>query len=1056
MLITAVAKEYKKWYVSTKQKLQEEGKPSSNEVLEKMWLDHMSKADTSGMMKYIHHEDRGARTAIQFNGSKPTETLVLAVKDNKDGTITVATLEHGTYTFANGSMKSVNTAKGGQVMMPIMENIQRQSEVAGVSGFNMPFTPLSAAANEWASKYMLIGLAEKSGGVLGPLIKKAHISAKKKSDLYNHTVNLLVDGYRDSLLVQKMKVMLNLTGDVDRYKLSEVMNIAYQNARHTQEVLATELPKLDKWIERSVRSKEDRAKIDYIIGRSGFMHLLDNTEVMAELNKGEKEINDILAMVPHNTMQLKEATDLMKYQMYGEVTNGRINSNGSKTIEQLAAILALKEDGNWDTFKRLKKVDNGKLYVELLRLSGMNKSLHEVVHLGRTNRVGTGSGKVYTGYDGNGILDVYDGAHEYAYTTQDKLNEYLKDPRWKIVRPLKEEDKSDKGKLILLAREGTGSFQDGLGLDKNIIRNGVPIDTKYVRDMTRQFGDSWIEKNNIVMDMDNGYERYRVVLNNEDKVRNGLKSNIAHTLYRTWVHNAQLVEMGTIQKMAVESMTETGEVGLDNIIRNIKHNAVAEEKKELKPFISTEMTYDELAEKYPEIYKMYTPVKNISDYGAFSSVVKYVRKDMEDILIGYPKGSLLKDDTTLGITLQRAETVYKQLVQMIKLKMVVANPVKLGMDIVSNTTLLMSMDVDMGEIAKGYPEGAKYANEMSGLEGELVLAKIELAKAEAMHEDMTGIDKKIKKIEDRIKKHPFNHALKHGFIQSHGTSMLVKEMDTITGLQKTIDDVVKLVVQDQKGNPNKVHDAIVWFMNAGFGIDDMLNSVGNMSKLKGTTFGEELTGIADRIADKKMSKVIKDEQDRLGRKLSEDEVREIQKDADTVRYISEFIAAPSSELVRQGSRAMQLGDLVGRWTLYIHEVKKGLKKAGVRVDGMSTEELLLALDVTEGSKEIEKQAATFATDTFIDYRMNLPKEIQVLSDYGVLMFPAFWMRAQKVIWNLAKYHPINAGAGLLVTDLLGIDGASIMDASLPNKIMSGTIAAAGQNVLSPGTILLGF
>lgn len=57
-----------------------------------------------------------------------------------------------------------------------------------------------------------------------------------------------------------------------------------------------------------------------------------------------------------------------------------------------------------------------------------------------------------------------------------------------------------------------------------------------------------------------------------------------------------------------------------------------------------------------------------------------------------------------------------------------------------------------------------------------------------------------------MERHPFYPAIKNGFIQSQGTSMLVKEYDTISGLQKTIDDVVKMVVTDEKGNPNKMHD----------------------------------------------------------------------------------------------------------------------------------------------------------------------------------------------------------------------------------------------------------
>ena len=71
------------------------------------------------------------------------------------------------------------------------------------------------------------------------------------------------------------------------------------------------------------------------------------------------------------------------------------------------------------------------------------------------------------------------------------------------------------------------------------------------------------------------------------------------------------------------------------------------------------------------------------------------------------------------------------------------------------------------------------------------------------------------------------------------------------------------------------------------------------------------------------------------------------------------------------------------------------------------------------------------------------------------MFPSFWLRAQKVIYNLIKYHPINAGAGLVLTDVLNLNGASIIDANVLNKMSQGTLIQAGQDVLSPGTIILG-
>lgn len=1050
MLITAVPKVYKEWYVSTKNKMEADGKSVSNGQLEKIWLDHITKNDKSGLMQYIHHSDRGARTAIQFGKSNPKETLVLGTKINANGSVSVATLD-GVYTFNKGSEVSRNTYKGMSVTMPIMKDIEMQAS-AELSGFGVPFNVLSSQANRWASDYFMVGMSKKVGGVIGPLIEKAHVKAKQKSDLYRSTVNLVATGYRDSEFIAKMRVMLKVSGDIDDKMLAKAVTVAYNNARMTKEVLDTKLPELDKWVKREFRNSVDQKNLNDIFGRSGFMHLMDNNDILVKLSdtRVDVDIDALIQSIPHSKVQMKEAEMLAEYMLTG-VVNGRTNAGVSHTVEQLAALVVLKDSSRLNTFKKLRS-NSPELFVEMLRLSGMVKSLNEVIYKGKRNSVGQGSGKVYTGYDGYGMMDVYEGTHEYKYVTREEMNEALKDPRWKVIRT------PEGRKVGIIARESLNSYQEGLGLDKDVIRNGVPIDSNYVKGMINTHGTSWLAENNVVGDSDNGYMRYRIVLTSDEKKINGYMDNVAHTLYRTWVHNAQVIEMQTVQGLITENMTAKGDVGVIDMEKAIDRNNTSDIKVEIKPFLDTDMTYEELREKYPNVYKRYTPVKNISNYGDMREKITYVRKDMEDVLIGYSTGSIFKDDTTFGVTLQRVETVYKQLVQMLKLKLVVANPMKLAMDTVSNTTLLMSMDVGIEEIAKGFPEALRLANEMSELEGRLVSAKIQLAKDEATAKNTTKSQLEVAKILKEIEKHPFNAAIKNGFIQSQGTSMLVKEFDTISGLQKTIDDIVKLVVTDKKGNPNKMHDSLVWMMNAGFSVDDILNSVSNMSKIKGTTFGEELEGIANRLEEKKGKDVIKAEERKLGRKLTSEEIKDIQKGADTVRYVSEFIAAPSSELVRQGSRVMQMADIMGRWTLYKSEMVKNLKKEGYTYenDYKAKEDIKLGKLDEKVYEKIESDAAILALDTFIDYRLNMPKEIKALSDLGVLMFPAFWIRAQKVIFNLIKYHPLNAGAGLVLTDLLGLNGASIMDANIINKTMNGTLVQSGQNVLDPGTILLGF
>ena len=75
IIISALPDKYKEWIKSTSKELTEKGVNHTEAQLEKIWLDRISEQDASGLMAYIHNPDRGARTALQFNGSSPKEII---------------------------------------------------------------------------------------------------------------------------------------------------------------------------------------------------------------------------------------------------------------------------------------------------------------------------------------------------------------------------------------------------------------------------------------------------------------------------------------------------------------------------------------------------------------------------------------------------------------------------------------------------------------------------------------------------------------------------------------------------------------------------------------------------------------------------------------------------------------------------------------------------------------------------------------------------------------------------------------------------------------------
>lgn len=99
------------------------------------------------------------------------------------------------------------------------------------------------------------------------------------------------------------------------------------------------------------------------------------------------------------------------------------------------------------------------------------------------------------------------------------------------------------------------------------------------------------------------------------------------------------------------------------------------------------------------------------------------------------------------------------------------------------------------------------------------------------------------------------------------------------------------------------------------------------------------------------------------------------------------------------------------------------------------------------SKYTQEEAYMEASNTFLDYRNNLPQEIKSLSDYGILMFPAFWIRIQRVIMGLLRYHPVSAVGGYAMSDLLNAGGTNVIDTNIINKISDGTIINDPGNIL---------
>jgi hypothetical protein len=901
-------------------------------------------------------------------------------------------------------------------------------------------------ADAYTSK-LLIGHTLAGKKVLAPYLKKWHDKAMTESGIYRETMNALSEHVFETKLYNSIKATMFVTGDIDRKKLADLTTLVNTIEQENYKVLDEYLPKLDKKIEKTIKNKQLKEDIDTIFGKIGFINIQDGNinyldKVEGEVKKEEygTYVQGLIDGMNLSEVEKDRAEKLMKYMLESKVEDNIYNAKGEKRVAIAAALMALQKD-NGRLFKQYRKMIDTKeyreVYTEIRGLMVSTQALHK--------RVQEDSSVVYSGYDEQGTIDVYETALEYKIVEPGQ--EALEEGGWKYIS-----DKKKDG-LRIMARKSPAQFMEGLGTNKNRIRNGVVLEKAWVEKNTKYMDENqlqeWLDKNNIVYDLDNGYPSYRLILSEEEKTKAGIKRNVAHTLYRTWTHNQGLIQTQKARSMIVEEMTVV-DVGdkLSRLDRKIKSNKKLpnDRKKAIDPFIKSDLDYETLKSEYPEIGKLYVPVSDLTSYGEFNKQISYVRKDMKDMIVGHKQGSLFKDDHP---NLQQWESVYKELVQMLKLKWVVANPSKLAVDAMSNFGVLMSSGVSPTDALKYTKEAWKLNSEMEKLRGDLVdyRLRLEIARAEnKKQESIAKLEEKVIAQEKKIKEHKFYDALKYGFSQSMSTEMMLKDFDTISGLQNTLDTFIGSIMKDKEGKPTKVHEAVKGWMNAGIGMDDAIKYATAKAKLEGTKVGDELIAIADRLKDKKQTE-------------------------DTVRYVNEFIAGPASEVVRQGSNAMQGIDMVSRHTLFMAKLKEAISKiekegrnptiwkssAVSRGTWFTAEKIRLQkAGITEKEYEkIKDEAGMLALDTFIDYRLNVPQDIKMLSDYGVLLFPSFWMRAQKIIWGLLKNHPLSAGGGYVTADLLDMNGVSFIDVNIVNKALDGQVLHAGQDVLSVDTILLG-
>ena len=398
--------------------------------------------------------------------------------------------------------------------------------------------------------------------------------------------------------------------------------------------------------------------------------------------------------------------------------------------------------------------------------------------------------------------------------------------------------------------------------------------------------------------------------------------------------------------------------------------------------------YENLSDKMKARYR---PVgKRVSDVDGFNEKVDWVRKDISHWLLGNASISPFTSPKW-----QWALRVTKNLVAGAKIGMVVLNPAKIARDNISNVAYLGVMGVSPTFAFNSYKEITEQYGEYTKTKDKLLSAKVNVI----ANPDNAAIKKKEAALQKELGNNPISSIQGKGFLNSLGSTLVTRESGTLGGMQKDVDTALRFMLKDKKGKSNHIAHFLMQLQKIGPHGEDFLGYLGNVvGKYKaGKELDSELTKISDRLS-------------------------KIRKDEDVVAYAAQFINAPQSEAVRFGANVTDLSDVLAKETYYRHLVEE---------EGMASEDAKIKV-----------------LDSFPNYTENLPMAVQQASDVGILMFPSFWLRIQKIIYRMAKDKPLSLATEEAIDAYLGTNLDTIVDANIYNKATSwsGILHSPGEAV----------
>jgi hypothetical protein len=851
----------------------------------------------------------------------------------------------------------------------------KYKEYSGVDNITDPISALENRANAFGRQFIENSLSPKIKSIAAEYGQTVDKWAESKFDIYKDAKKSISSTWDDSSFVGRMKVYLNLNPSLRRSKLNEFATKELLASQHRNTIDTKRIKKINDLFRKAKFDNKKIASLDDVFARTPLFDLSIDDTLLLDIASGKITVEDAIKniesripasqLVPyrHSANSLSEIYlngNTNKYDFESIDNRGldRTTSN-FRNLKKLIALNTLKKaDLKGDILTDIYKNHND-IYNELIIASvatyHTNERLYELKGRKSDSRV----------YRGNLINDIYSEQKDVAPFTFEEYRDgkFSKEQGWIILR----EPKKDKSYGIAY-RDKVDSFQGGLGTNITYAHNDVFVSKKY-KFNTRD--------NNMISTIDTtGNTMYKIILTRKEQDTLGIIRNPADSLIRTYSHKENILETEEVRQELLSKAFRYEITDSDSISKLV--DMIKDRNTDI-PWalkLPSDININELPVQIRNKYQIKD--KNLSSVNGFNREIDLIRKDLSDTVFGYKEISVFGNHYKMN----KVAKAVKQLISLQKIHWIIVNPFKVSLDFTSGITYLMTRGVSVPKILKYGSEAIRLSHDLEKIRSELVAKKLLLASEPSN----ASLISEIKSIESKLQNHELSPALFNGLIQSLSTDIILKEYDTVSGLQNNIEEFInKLARERTSGELNELGSFIMKASKYGVNMESIIEIVNQKTKgVTGESFSKLITEMTTNI------KTIKEE-------------------GDVAKYISQYIAAPSSEVTKFGSAMTQYADLVPRWILY-----KDLKEKGVS----------------------EKDAVLDALESFIDYKMNMPKEVKVLSDFTVLLFPSFWFRIQKVIYRLAKENPFSFGSTLIANEILGLKGAHIINSNIIDKFFS--------------------